>query len=269
MKPDSPAQSDSPGLTLARLLAQARDRFRGGDLEGAKTLCAGLLDRGWAVREVYVLLADVYRAEGDRRKAEDTLKLAAEAPRAVLDAATGKVEAPPVGRRIWVAPPLPLYWPVLIGGGCLAVAAAVAAYWLPTTLPWFGLNLTHVLLLFAAGLLGFGSLAASGLIRTFDQELTELGPGEDLPLWVYLLATGVLSAGLALALFLWNAYTRGEFTRTTLAVLVTFLLLGTVGGLAVGGGLAFWWLGLNALWEGGLLGWAVGSVTSPREWWQT
>jgi hypothetical protein len=267
MKPDSTSQRDAPGESLAGLLAQARDRFRTGDPEGAKALCARVLDEGWQVREVYLLLADIYRFEGEKDKAEATLKMAAEAPRAPASpgAVGGKGTA---GRRIWVAPPLPVYWLVAAGGLALAVVAAVGIGWAPARFQWFGVNPVQMLLVAAAGFLAVGSLAASGLIRTFDQELTELGPGDELPLWLWLLVAGVFSAWLAAFLLGWAAYLRGEDARTTVLVLGTMVFFGAIIGVALGGGGIFWWLGLNVLWEGGLLGWALGSIASPREWWQ-
>jgi hypothetical protein len=266
MNADPPPQSDAPGASLARPLAEARDHFRGGDLDGAKEILAGLLDEGWAVREVYLLLADIYRTEGETRKSGETLKLAAQAPHAPLGTAPAK-DAPPVGRRIWVAPPLPVYWPVVIGAGLLALAAAVGVAYVPARFQWLGCNPAQLALVAAAGFLALAGLAASGLIGTFDQELSDPGPGDNLPAWVLLLAAGVLSAWLAVALFLWSAYVKGDYTRTTPLLLGTLLVLGTVLGITLGGGFIFWWLALNVLWESALIGWALGSIASPREWW--
>ncbi len=257
------------GENVARVIAEARAWFRVGQMDQAKTTCAQLLDEGAAYREVYLLLADIYRFEGEGRKADETLKMAAEAPSTPGWPPTGTDKATARARRqVWVAPPLPVYRTVLIGGGLLALAAAVAAHWMPAQFTWLGINLAQMLMIATAGFLGMGSLAASGLIRTFDQELTDLGPGDDLPVWVYLLAAGVFSAFLALGIFLWSAVVRGEYSRTTLSVLGALVVLGTVSGIAVGGSLAFWWMGLNVLWESCLFGWALGSIASPREWWQ-
>lgn len=251
----------------ARLLAQARDRFRHGDLDGAKAICAHLLDEDQAVREVYVLLADIYRYEGETRKAEETLRLAAQAPPALPagpPARTPRVRA----RAIWVAPPPPVYWLVAAGGLAAAVGAALAIAWVPPRLEWFGLSLLHLLLVASAGFLAVGSLAASGLIRTFDQELVDPGPADDLPLWLWLLVAGLFSAWLGAFLLGWAAYLRGEDARTVGLVLGALALLAVIIGVALGGGAVFWWLGLNVLWEAALLGWALGSMAGPREWWQ-
>ena len=264
-----PGPETAAAASVARELTEARAWFRMGEHDQAKTILARLLDEGAAYREVYLLLADVYRFEGEGRQAEATLRMAADAARlpatasAEPDKSTARAQ-----RQTWLAPPLPVYWPVVIGGGLLSVGAAVAVAWMPARYQWFGLNPLHILLVMVAGFLGLGSLAASGLIRTFDQELTEPGPGDDLPLWVYLLAAGVFSAWLAVGFLLWAAYTRGEYTRTFFLVLGTVVVLGAVIGVAMGGGGVFWWLGLNVLWVSGLLGWALGSIASPREWWQ-
>ena len=267
MKPEAQPES---AATIARELAEARAWFRAGEPEQAKTILARLLDEGAEYREVYLLLADVYRFEGETRQADTSLRMAAEAPRlpvtasAEPDKATARAQ-----RQTWLAPPLPVYWPVMIGGGLLSLGAAVAVAWMPARYAWFGLNPLQILLVAVAGFLGLGSLAASGLIRTFDQELTEPGPGDDLPLWVYLLAAGLFSAWLAVGFLLWAAYTKGEYTRTFFLVLGAMAVLGAVVGVAMGGGGVFWWLALNVLWVSGLLGWALGSIASPREWWQS
>ena len=267
MKGVSPEEAGARRATAPRRLAEARDSFRVGDLEGAKETLAGLLDEGLAFREVYLLLADVYRAEGEARLAQDTLKMAANAPRAPV-AEGAEWKAAPGQGRVFVAPPLPIYWPVLVGGGVLALAAAVGCWWMPARVQWLFFNPLQLALVAAAGFLALGSLAASGAIRTFDQELTELGPGESLPLWVYLLIAGVFSAWMGIAVLLWAQYVQGEATRTIGIVLGTLVVLGAVIGVAMGGGGAFWWLGLNVLWLSSLLGWALGSIASPREWWQ-
>ena len=268
MKPE--ATSDTPtAASVARELTEARACFRGGETEQAKAICARLLDQGAEYREVYLLLVDVYRFEGEGRQAEATLHMAANAPSLPATASAEPDKSTARARRqVWLAPPLPVYRPVLIGGALLALAAAVAVHWMPAQFKWFGVDFAQLLMIFAAGFLGLGSLAASGLIRTFDQELGEPGPGDDLLLWVYLLAAGVFSAWLALLVFLWAAYVKGEYTRTTASVLAALVVLGTVSGIAMGGGFVFWWLGLDVLWVSGLLGWALGSIASPREWWQ-
>ena len=267
MKADFPAQSDAAGGSFAVALEEARDRFRRGELGGALGRLAGLLDEGWEVRDVYLLLADVYRAQGETRKAEETLKLAAQAPWAGQSAGPRQKGERPTGRQIWVTPPLPVYWPVVIGGCALALAAAAGVAWVPVRFPSLGGNLVQLALVAAAGFLALASLTASGLIRTFDQHLSEPGPVEELPVWVLLLAAGLLSAGLAAGILLWSAYVRGDASPTTALVLGELVLLGVVTGLALGGGFFFWWLALNVLWESALLGWALGSIASPREWW--
>lgn len=267
MKADFSSEVAPPPADPAALLAQARDYFRRGDLDEAKAILARLLDENQAVREVYVLLADIYRYEGETHKAEETLRLAAQAP-PVLPAG-GPVRTSRIGTRaIWVAPPPPVYWLVAGGGLATAVGAALAVAWVPPGLEWFGLSLLHLLLTAGAGFLAVGSLAASGLIRTFDQELAEPGPADDLPLWLWLLVAGLFSAWLGAFLLGWAAYVRGEDARTVGLVLGVLALLAVIIGVALGGGAVFWWLGLNVLWEAGLLGWALGSMAGPREWWQ-
>ncbi len=251
-----------------RLLREARERFRRGENDEAKAICARLLDEGVEAREVFVLLADIYRFEGNRALAEDMLRRAAQAPPAVGGEDTGKAAALARPRQIWLAPPTPVLWPTAVGGIVLALAAAVGIRWVPERFDWFGLNPFDLLLVAAAGFLGAGSLAASGAIRTFDQELTEVGPLEDFPLWLYLLLAGVASAWLGALIYAWAVWLKGELSPTPLAYLGALLVLGGVIGWSMGGGLVFWWFGLNLLWESALVGWAIGSMGSPREWWQ-
>jgi hypothetical protein len=249
-----------------RVLNEARDQFRSGELEQAKLACADLLDRGWEGREIYTLLADIYRYEGQPKMAEDLLRRAAEA--LPLPAGLGEAAWQEGSHHVWVAPPPPVFWLVVIGGLAVALTAAVYVHWAPPVADWFGANPLQLVLIFVAGFLASSALSASGLIRTFDQELSELGPGENVPLWLYLLVAGVGSAWMGVAIYLWACYVRGDYSLTMGLMLASLALLGLVIGVGLGGGVLFWWLGLNLLWEGALLGWASGSIASPREWWQ-
>lgn len=251
--------------SIWRLLGRARGRFRAGQNDEAKVLCAQVLDQGFEIREVFLLLADIYRFEGETRLAEDTRKRAAAAP-TLARVAGRRLDTRP--REVWVAPPPPVYWPVVVGGLGLAIAAAVAVWWLPWEYELLGAEVVQLLCALAAGLLAGSSLGASGLIRTFDQELSEAGPAEGYPLWLYMLVAGLAAALLGLFIYLGQAWVKGEVSLTLGLYVGSFLVLGIILGLAMGGGFLFWWLGLNLLFEGMLVGWALGSVASPREWWQ-
>lgn len=250
---------------LGRLLERARGRFRVGQNDEAKALCAQVLDQGLEVREVFLLLADIYRFEGETRRAEDMLRRAAEAP--PLAQATGW-RVPTRLREVWVAPPPPVYWLVVVGGLVLAIAVAAAVWWLPWQYELLGADVVPLLFALVAGLLASSALAASGLIRTFDQELSEAGPAEGYPLWLYLLVGGLVTALLGLFIYLGQAWAKGEASLTLGLFVGSFLVLATILGIATGGGALFWWLGLNVLFESMLVGWALGSVASPREWWR-
>jgi hypothetical protein len=264
-RPGEKAERGAPADYSARL-EQARGYFRRGRNDDAKMICAGLLNQGWERREVYLLLADLYRSEGERHLAEDMLRRAA----AATALPAWRTEERPAARtqQIWVAPPVRVLWLVAIGGLGVAAAGAVAMWWASPAMSLLGANGLHVLPAPLVGFVAGLTLAASGLIRTFDQELAQVAPGVSFPLWLFMLVGGVFSAFLGAFIYLWSLHVQGEYTRTT------WVFLGTLGGLAalmgcaVGGGLFFWSLGLSLLFEGMVLGWAVGSAASPREWWQ-
>ena len=257
---------DEGRVGLGPRLRQARALLAAGDHDEARAICAELLEQGQAEGETLRLLAEIYRVEGDRQRAQDLDQRAAGLPPALGG------PGPRAARRDVATEPLelptpPVYWLVVVGGLFAAVALAAAAWLLPRETQSELLRLAPYLMAGGAGLLAGSALAASGLIRTFDQELSDSTAGGGL-LWLALLMVGVISVPVAVLVYGIAAQVRGEFGATMILFLATVVVLGAILAAPLGGGWHFWLVGLNLVWVATLVGWALGSVGSPREWWR-
>ena len=114
------------------------------------------------------------------------------------------------------------------------------------------------------------ALAASGFIRTFDQELIgpTLASGTTWPLWLFLLASGALSAWLGMLIYVVSTSVVASHSRTEVFFLLSVVAIALVIALGCSATVDFLWLGMNGIFEAVLLGWAIGSMISPREWWR-
>jgi hypothetical protein len=268
-----PARSPIPDL-----LRRARELLSQGRLEDTLFVCSDIIMRDPDCAEAYAILGRAYqelgRADLSREMYEEARRRGpmGSAPfRQAASAAAGKPPETRPPRPMWVPAPVAVNHPVEAGGLLVAAALIVAAHFLPGApggLP--GAAPVPLLLALAAGFVMGLSLAASGRIGTWDQELAFFiaGGGVRTPVWLLVVAGSVVAAGFGAAAHL-VALLGGErkigawvwFWSGVAAVAVGFAF-----SVSVTAG--FWWLGLNLVALAGLAGWLVGGVFSPREWWR-
>ncbi len=261
----------------ARRLAEGRRLYEAGQYDEAKMCCAEVLDADPDQAEVYELLGAIYGAEGKRELSRDMYR---EAERLQAEQSQHKpvpsthtaASHPRTGgwRPLWVPEPVQLRYSVLVGAGIAAVVMLAVAPLVPGDPTIFGVNPGQLLLVLAIALVMGSGLAASGVIKTFDQELMvrSLATGSTWPLWLFLLVSGALSAWLAMLVYVLSRSVADTHSRTEALFLLTVAAIGGIVALSCPITVNFLWLGMNVIFEGALLGWAAGSIISPREWWR-
>ncbi len=276
MATDAPAPGQQNGWVSA-ILDRGRRLFDAGQYDQAKMRCAEALDVNPNEAAAYELLGAVYSAEGNRKLARDMYQEAKRLRSETTDQSASPLAQPPPApkrtsswRRLWIPAPLQLRYSVLIAGLGSAVLMLGLAPLVSGEPTIFGVNPAQLLLAGAAALLAGSALAASGLIRTFDQEL--MGPalvsGTSWPLWLFLLTAGALSAWLGMLVYVLSASATDSHSRTEAFFLLTVGAIALIIALGCRAAADFLWLGVNVIFEGVLLGWAAGSMISPREWWR-
>lgn len=268
-----PARSPVP-----ELLRRARELLAQGRLEDTLVVCADILLRDPDCAEAYELLGRAYQEQGrmdlSREMYEEAQRRGrvGSAPfRQATSATASRPPRPRAARPIWVPAPVRVNHWREAGGLAVAAALLAAAHFVPgAPSGLLGAPAIPLVLALAAGFTVGFALAASGRIGTWDQELSFflVGGGVRTPVWLLVLTASVLSAGFAaiahlvallgaerkLAAWAW-------FWSAVGTVAVAFVLTSRVTA-------GFWWLGLNLVALTALVGWLMGSMFSPREWWR-
>ncbi len=262
---------------IASRLPEGRRLYEAGRYDEAKMCCAEVLDADPDQAEVYELLGAIYGAEGKRELARDMYReaerlQAEQSQQKSVPSTHAAASYPRSGgwRPLWVPEPVQLRYSVLIGAGTAAVVMLAVAPLVPGDPTIFGVNPGQLLLVLAVALVMGSGLAASGVIKTFDQELMVRSPATNStwPLWLFLLVSGALSAWLAMLVYVLSRSVADTHSRTEAMFLLTVTAIGGIVALSCPITVNFLWLGMNVIFEGALLGWAAGSVISPREWWR-
>ena len=278
-------------------LIKAQQLFEAGRLEEAKMACADVLDVDPQCAEAYVLLGRIYMREGLDQLAREMYRQAERLSGRRRTAAgdrgasadresSGSSEWSEVGRgaasvndapkrawagaarEMWMPEPVRVRWG-MAGVGCAAAVGVVIALLggQPHVIVW-----RLLLALAGGGFVAAFSLAASGAIEPVDAVLDE--PvwetyGRGAPLWLVMLVAGAAWGHLALIFYLVVGY-LGECLRVSAGIF--FLALYAVASVATvvqpSAAAAIWLVGINAAVVAGILGWILGSVFSPHEWWR-
>ena len=249
--------------------------------EEVQFTCSEVLTLDPDCARAYELLGEAYRHQGkrdlSREMHQEAERLAGIGPAPYRHAYTRPTVAPAPDapseehHDIWTPGPVrPLLLidlaAVLLAAGLLALAAALGG---PVN-PMLGVPLPG--LLFAAGAafaMAMG-VAASGRIRTFDQEvglIVAVG-AVSTPLWVLVLAASCLSGWLSAVLHLVVVALSDALSATSVGFWALVAVVSVAAFALLEADLIFLWLGVNALSVGALAGWAAGSILSPREWWR-
>ena len=287
-----------PSQTAEQALIKAQQLFEAGRLDEAKMACADVLDADPRCAEAYVLLGRIYMREGLDQLAREMYRQAeqlsgrgrtaagargaAHPGRSTAAAgphATYSAAQPPAGtaqakrptwtaapRELWVPEPVRVRWPIAIAGCAAAVAAEI---FLLRGYP----ALWRIVLAMAAGAFTAAfSLADSGAIEPADAVLDEPvweTHGRGAPLWLVMLVAGAAWGHLALIFYLVVGY-LGECLRMSAGIF--FLAVYAAAAIATlaapAAAVAIWLGGINAAVVAGILGWMLGSVFSPHEWWR-
>lgn len=261
-----------------------------GHLMEAKGLCADLLRARPMEPKVFDLLARIYDIEGNealqKRMEQEAERI--RGPRAATPKAGEAERAHAPGRRpahareavhhrpgyrdIWTGEPAPKrLW--LAWTSALPVIACLWLVWRDAGQPALSrFTWTETGAAAAAGLLGMGMLAASGVLGSFDLHLgspiTESG-GSSVPMWLYLMVAGIVSAALSLVFYLVFAIFEQGFSKHVLALYAWVGAVAAALAWAHGGDwLLVMLVGSNVVFIGGLMGWMIGSALRPGEWWQ-
>lgn len=257
-------------------LQEAHELTRQGKYAAAKARCADLLRARPMEARIFELLATIYDIEGNEAL-EKRMRLEAERiqgarrpePGPTARAAARGREA---RREMWTGEPAPRRWwllgvSVLLTTACALVVLRDAGTPDVSQFTWLEVGMAA-----AAGLVGVGCLAASGVLGNFDLHLgapiTE-GGGAAVPMWLYLMVAGIISAALSLLFYVVFALLEQGFSRHILALFGWVAVVTAALGWAHGGDWALvMLLGSNLVFLGGLIGWAIGSSLRPGEWWQ-
>ncbi|MCD6361160.1 MAG: DnaJ domain-containing protein [Armatimonadetes bacterium] len=257
-------------------LARAQELARRGDYTEAKGLCADLLRARPMDARIFDLLADIYDIEGNEAL-EKRMRREAErirGPRHPEPSPTARAAA--AGREIrhdmWTGEPPPRRWWLVVASITIALVGIGLIYQdggepAISRFSWFELGTAA-----ATGLLGMGCLAASGLLGNFDLHLgapvTE-GGGASVPMWLYLMVAGIVSTALALVFYVVFAVFEHGFSKHILALFGWVAAVSAAMAWAHGGDWALIMLvGSNIVFLGALVGWGIGSIFRPGEWWQ-
>jgi len=257
-------------------LGQARDLAVEGHRAEAKGLCADLLRARPMDPDVFELLAEIYQAEGnhelEKRMREELARI--RGPRRPEPSVTARRAAQgfDVRRDMWTGEAVPKRW-WLAALGLAAVLGCVAWVAGDTGSPALSaFSSAEIAAAAASGLVGIGLLAASGVLGSFDLHLgapvTERGAAA-IPMWLYLIVAGMLSAALSLLFYVAFAIFEHGFSKHVLGLFAFVAATAAAMAYAHGGD----WLlvmlaGSNVILVSGLIGWAIGSVFRPGNWWE-
>ena len=251
-------------------LGRARRFMEAGRLDEAKMACADALDADPHCAEAYLLLGQIYRREGLDHLAREMFRQAERLGKGPTGekAAAGKPSRGAAPREIWVPEPVKVSWPVAVAGCAVAVAVLVVVVRRGSA------GIVPVVAgVAASSFIAAFALAASGAIEPADAVLDEPvwgAHGRGAPLWLVMLVAGAAWAHLALIFYLVVGY-LGECLRASAGIfflavygigVVASVLAPDVAGL-------LWLVGMNAAMVAGLVGWMVGSMFSPHEWWRS
>ncbi len=250
-------------------LERAEDLTERGYYAEAKGLCADLLRARPAEPRVFDLLAGIYDIEGN-----DLLqkRMEQEAERLRRGRAERVAQRMGAYRDLWQPEPIQKR-PVVLMVGALAVAGCVLAVRLGSAEPVISeFSLTEIAAGIAAALIGSFCAVAGGLLGSFDEEVGVMvseGSQVTAPMWLYLMAAGVVSVGLALIFYLIFTLLESGFSRDVLGFFAGVIALTFLMAWAHAGALALVLLfGGNLMFLSALIGWALGSPLRPGQWWQ-
>lgn len=257
-------------------LQEAHELTQQGKYAAAKARCADLLRARPMDARIFELLAIIYDIEGnealERRMRQEAERISGPKRPEPSPTARAAMRGREVRREMWTGEPAPKRgW--LVGVAALLTAACVYMVYRDTGAPalsqfsWLEMGMAA-----AAGLLGLGCLAASGVLGSFDLHLaapiTEHS-GAAAPMWLYLMVSGLISTGLALVFYVVFAVLEQGFSKHILGFFAWVAAVSAALALAHGGDwLLVMLVGSNLVFLGGLIGWAIGSSFRPGEWWQ-
>lgn len=271
-------RADPARSPIPELLRRARDLLSQGRVEDTLLVCSDILLRDPDCAEAYELLGRAYQEQGrmdlSREMYEEARRRGRVGPAPFRQAASAVAGKPPETRPprpLWVPPPVAVnHW---VEGGGFAVAAAllVGAHFLPgAPAGLVGVAPVPLLLGLSAAFAAAFALAASGRIGTWDQELCFFiaGGGVRTPVWLLVMTASVVSAAFGAVAHL-LALLGGERKIAAWAWFWS-VVAAVAAGLALTARVtaAFGWLGLNLVALTALVGWLMGSMFSPREWWR-
>ncbi len=256
-------------------LEQARAHALAGHRAEAKALCAELLRARPMDPDVFELLAQVYQAEGnhelEKRMREELVRI--RGPRRAEPSASARRAAQgfDAQRDVWTGEPAAKRWWLAAVGlatvlGCVVWIAgdtggpALSAF-----------SSAEILAAAASGLVGIALLAAAGVLGSFDLHLGAPVSGrgdEAIPMWLYLIVAGMVSSALALIFYVVFAICEQGFSKHVLGLFAFVAATAAAMALAHGGDwLLTMLVGSNVILVSALVGWAIGSMFRPGNWW--
>ena len=123
----------------------------------------------------------------------------------------------------------------------------------------------------ASGLVGIALLAAAGVLGSFDLHLGAPVSGRGdaaIPMWLYLIVAGIVSSALALIFYVVFAICEQGFSKHVLGLFAFVAATASAMAYAHGGDWPIVMLvGSNVILVSGLVGWAIGSMFRPGNWW--
>lgn len=250
-------------------LARAGELTERGHYAEAKGLCADLLRARPMEPGIFELLARIYDIEGNellqKRMEQEVERLRGQRRDEVRARMRGY-------RDIWQGEPIRKR-PLIVALGVLAVAGCVVLVRLSSDeVVLAGFSLIEIAAGLGAGLFGPFCAVAGGLLGPFDEELGGVvaeSSGVTAPMWLYLMAAGVVSVGLAFIFYVVFALTEHGFSRDVLGFFAGIVGLAAIVGWAhAGGWIVIMLAGANLILIAGLIGWALGSMLRPGQWWQ-
>lgn len=177
-----------------------------------------------------------------------------------------------VQRDMWTGESAPKRW-WLAAASLAAVIGCVAWVASDTTGPALSaFSSSEILAAGASGFCGVGLLAASGVLGSFDLHLggpvSERGAAA-IPMWLYLIVAGIVSATLSLLFYVVFAIFEHGFSKHVLGLFAFVAATAAAMAYAHGGDwLVVMFVGSNVILISGLIGWAIGSIFRPGNWWE-